>query len=62
VDFPAPLGPKTTQRSPWDIEKLRGPKIVRSPRRTETSVRVKTELLIDAKDTGWIVQRVANLT
>jgi hypothetical protein len=31
---------------------LMGPRIRRSPRRTATSFKVKTELLIDAKDTG----------
>jgi hypothetical protein len=42
VDFPAPFGPKITQRCPGRIEKVIGPKIVRGPRRTLTSDTRKT--------------------
>jgi hypothetical protein len=37
VDFPAPLGPKMTQRSPGEIANVTGPRIVRGPRLTVTS-------------------------
>ena len=37
VDLPAPLGPRTTHRSLPRIAKVSGPRIVRSPRTTETS-------------------------
>jgi hypothetical protein len=36
VDLPAPFGPKITQRSPGEIAKVTGPKIVRGPRVTLT--------------------------
>ena len=36
VDFPAPLGPRITQRSPFWILKSKGPKISRPPRETLT--------------------------
>ena len=36
VDLPAPFGPSITQRSPSDTEKSMGPRMMRSPRRTET--------------------------
>jgi hypothetical protein len=42
VDFPAPFGPKMTQRSPGEIAKVIGPRIVRGPRVTLTSDTRKT--------------------
>ena len=44
VDFPAPFGPRMTQRCPATMEKLIGPRIDCSPRRTVTSVISSTDV------------------
>ena len=46
VDLPAPLGPRTTHRSPGEITKFSGPNMFFWPRRTETSRSSKTRLLL----------------
>jgi hypothetical protein len=54
VDFPAPLGPRTTQRSPVFIRNEIGPKICLSSRITLTPSRVRTDCkVIEQKDTAY---------